>query len=291
LKKIVFIINKKSGVNRRKNLINTIEKNLNTQLFSYSIVYTNFPKHGIELANEAAKNGAHAVVAVGGDGSINDVAAGLLGTNTALGLIPMGSGNGFARSMGISLKVHKAIQVLNDFKIQNIDVGFANKKLFVSNAGVGFPALIVKMFAQKKIRGFYQYAKLALYKFWRYKNATYNVVVDGIQKQAEKAFFVSVSNAPQFGYGFTVAPGALVNDGKLDLVILKTFPLYILPILLIRFFIAKIDDSKYFVRYSCSTCSISNRVIDVFQTDGDDYPCKQNFECSIKPNALNVILP
>lgn len=127
-KHLVFIVNPKSGVDRTKSMQQAIDKRLDTEQFSYEIQHTEYAKHGTELAKEAAEKGAYAVVAVGGDGSVNDVVAGLKGTDTALAIIPKGSGNGMARTMEIPLKDTQAIDVINRGNTKMMDVGYANDK-------------------------------------------------------------------------------------------------------------------------------------------------------------------
>ena len=154
-KHLVFIINPKSGVERQKEIQQGIDDALDQQQYSYEILHTEFAKHGTGLAQAAAKNGAYAVVAVGGDGSVNDVVQGLLHTKTILAIIPKGSGNGMARTMGIPLNTHDAIKLINKGNIAAMDVGYANGRPFISNAGVAFDALISKKIRQERAARIY----------------------------------------------------------------------------------------------------------------------------------------
>ena len=147
MKHLVFIINPRSGRDRVKAIQAEIDNTLDHQQFSFEVQYTEYAKHGIELARDAAGKGAFAVVAVGGDGSVNDVVKGLLGSNTALAIIPKGSGNGMARTLGIPRDVKAAIDIINRGNTVQMDVGYANDIPFISNAGVAFDALISKKFA------------------------------------------------------------------------------------------------------------------------------------------------
>src|SRR5690606_14637698 len=148
---------------------------------------------GTELAKQAAAKGAYAVVAVGGDGSVNDIVAGLIGTDTALAIIPKGSGNGMARTMEIPLKEQEAIEVINRGNTTHIDIGFANDRPFISNAGVAFDALISKKFAKSTRRGFAIYSWLVTRYMWTYKEWDWDITIDG-EKFREKAFIISVAN-------------------------------------------------------------------------------------------------
>ncbi|HEY9176850.1 MAG TPA: acylglycerol kinase family protein, partial [Flavipsychrobacter sp.] len=139
-KHLVFIINPKSGTDREKAIQQAIDTTLDQQQFTYEIQHTEYAKHGTKLAADAAASGAYAVVAVGGDGSVNDIVAGLAGTDAALAIIPKGSGNGMARSMSIPLKEREAIEVINRGNSIMMDLGYANDRPFISNAGVAFDA-------------------------------------------------------------------------------------------------------------------------------------------------------
>jgi len=141
-KKLRFIINPFSGIGQKKIVPKMLEKGLDAHRFEWDIVLTERAKHAIDISKEAVDLGYDAVIAVGGDGSINEVARNLIHTDTALGIIPGGSGNGVARSLNIPLNVQKAIGVINDFKTLKIDTGQLNDHPFVGVAGIGFDALI-----------------------------------------------------------------------------------------------------------------------------------------------------
>src|SRR5579872_7257752 len=222
-KHVVFIINPKSGVKRQKEIKHGIEAHLDKGRYSYELLHTEFAKHGTVLAKEAARNGAHVVVAVGGDGSVNDVVQGLMGTDTLLAIIPKGSGNGMARTMGIPLDTHEAIKLINNGTVVNMDIGYANGRPFISNAGVAFDALISKKFAKSEKRGFWMYSWLVTKYLWLYKSWDWQITVDGKQF-TERAFMINVANGQQFGYNFKIAPMASFTDGVLELIIIRKFP-------------------------------------------------------------------
>ena len=198
-KHLVFIINPKSGVEREKAIQTAIDSKLDTDRFTYEILHTEYAKHGISLAKEAAERGVYAVVAVGGDGSVNDVVAGLLGSNTALAIIPKGSGNGMARTMSIPLNEHDAIDIINKGNSVMMDIGYANDRAFVSNAGVAFDALISKKFAKSVRRGFAIYSWLVTRYMWTYKEWQWNVrssrcgsVVDWLVADFARAYLLEL---------------------------------------------------------------------------------------------------
>lgn len=290
MKHIVFIINPKSGVERQKEIQKAIDAHLDKKQFSHELIYTQFAKHGTALAKEAAQNGAYAVVAVGGDGSVNDVVQGLLGTNTVLGIIPKGSGNGMARTMYIPLDVNEAIKVINKGNVAAMDVAYANDRPFISNAGVAFDALISKKFAKSERRGLIVYSWLVTKHLWLYKSWDWQIVVDG-KHLTERAFMVNVANGQQFGYNFRIAPMASFTDGVLDLIIVRKFPKILGGIIAMRAMTGKIAESSYVEHIRGKEIIISNPSLRLMQTDGDAHPCEHTIKFTIKQGAQKVIVP
>lgn len=289
-KHLVFIINPKSGVDRGKAIQSAIDSKLDMDNFSYEIVHTEYAKHGTELAREAAKHGTYAVVAVGGDGSVNDIVAGLIGTETALAIIPKGSGNGMARSMEIPLKEQEAIEVINRGNTIMIDIGFANERPFISNAGVAFDALISRKFAKSVRRGFAMYSWLVTKYLWRYKEWEWEITIDG-KKIKEKAFIISVANGKQFGYNFQIAPGADWTDGLFDIVIIKKFPKILGGLLVMRAMNGTITDSPFVKHYMGKDVVLYHPKLRLMQTDGDAHECENKIHFHIKKGLQKVIVP
>ena len=289
-KHIVFIINPKSGVERQKEIKNAIDEHLDKSVYSYEMLNTEFAKHGITLAKEAARNGAYAVAAVGGDGSVNDIVQGLAGTNTVLAIIPKGSGNGMARTMRIPLDSSEAIKVINKGNIVAMDVGFANGHPFISNAGVAFDALISKKFAKSERRGLMVYSWLVTKYMWLYRERDFKIVIDGKELNV-KAFMVNVANGKQFGYNFQIAPMASYTDGLLDLIIIRKFPKILGGTLVVRAMSGTIVKSPFVKHLTGKEITISNPVLKLMQTDGDAHPCENKIEFRIQKGAQKVLVP
>ena len=289
-KHIVFIINPKSGVERQKEIKQGIDTNLDMEQYSYEILNTEFAKHGTKLAREAAGNGAYAVVAVGGDGSVNDVVQGLTGTDTLLAIIPKGSGNGMARTMCIPLETNEAIKVINAGKTVKMDIGYANDSPFISNAGVAFDALISKKFAKSEKRGFWIYSWLVTKYMWLYKSWDWHITIDG-KEFTERAFMVNVANGQQFGYNFKIAPMASYTDGLLDLIIIRKFPKILGGLIATRAMNGSIVDSPYVEHIRGKEITISNPSLRLMQTDGDAHVCGPSITFRIEHGAQRVIAP
>lgn len=289
-KHLVFIINPKSGVEREKAIQQAIDEQLDVNKFSYEIDHTEYAKHGTKLAAEAAARGAYAVVAVGGDGSVNDIVAGLIGTDTALAIIPKGSGNGMARSLSIPLKEQEAIAVINKGNTIMMDIGYANDRPFISNAGVAFDALISKKFAKSVRRGFAIYSWLVTRYMWTYKEWDWDITIDG-KKIKEKAFIISVANGKQFGYNFKIAPDANWTDGLLDIIIIRKFPKILGGILVMRAMKGTITESCYVDHYRGKEITLSHPELKLMQTDGDAHDCGNTIHFRVEKGLQKVIVP
>jgi YegS/Rv2252/BmrU family lipid kinase len=289
-KHIVFIVNPKSGVERQKEIDLAVSGHLDNKHFSYEILITQYAKHGTTLAQQAAIAGAYAVVAVGGDGSVNDIAHGLAGTGCILGIIPKGSGNGLARTIGLPLDVAQAVQVINRDKVAAIDVGYANDKMFISNAGVAFDALISRKFAKSEKRGLMVYSWLVTKYLWRYKTWNFGITIDG-KKVDENAFMVIVANGTQFGYNFRIAPMADYTDGLLDLIIIRKFPKILGGIIAFRAMTGTIGKSTYVKSFKGREIKVTHPALNLMQTDGDAHPCSNSIDFRILQGAQRVFVP
>ena len=289
-KHLVFIVNPRSGTDRVKAIQNAVDARLDKAQYTYELSYTERAKHGIELAKNAAEKGAFAVVAVGGDGSVNDVMAGLINTKTALAIIPKGSGNGFARTVGLPLNDEGCIDIINKSKVEIIDIGYANERPFISNAGVGFDALISKRFTESKTRGLSAYSWLVTRNLWQYKEWDFQITIDG-ERITEKAFLINIANGQQFGYNFKIAPNASYTDGLFDIVIIRKFPKMLGGRLIWRAMKGDITKSPYVRHYHGKEITIAHPELQLMQTDGDAHPCGNHITFRIVPGALGVLVP
>ena len=224
-KKTVFIVNPVSGIGRQKKIEALIKDNLDHDLIEPTVRYTEHIHHGTELAREAVEQGFDCVVAVGGDGSVNDVANGIKDSGVPMGIIPCGSGNGLARTLKIPLSPAPAIRLLNQLNEKTIDSIVVNDShLVVNAAGVGFDAYIARLMKAAKTRGFAAYTNLILREYASYKSNDFRITIDD-RTLERKAWFIAVANGSQFGYNLTVAPHASLTDGLIDISIIDKIPL------------------------------------------------------------------
>ena len=243
--KTLIVVNPISGVGRQKRIEALLSQNLNRDLFDYQIRYTEYIHHGREIAREAADKGYDCVVAVGGDGSVNDVAQGIKDSSVRLGIIPCGSGNGLARSLKIPLQPWLAIRVLNQQYEQTIDSIVINDRFVCVNAaGCGYDAYIARMMQAAKTRGLAAYTNLILREYDRYRCSDYHLVING-HDYYRNAWFIAVANSQQFGYNLAVAPKAKLDDGLIDISIIDKVPLDHVPITAPLAFTNHLDPSQH----------------------------------------------
>lgn len=283
--KIVFIVNPNSGVSKKKRIIKQLETELDDR-FSYEIKQTERPAHATDLAKKAVEEGAIAVVAIGGDGTVNEVAKGLIHTQTALGVIPAGSGNGFARHLKIPMQVSAAIKKINAFQKRIIDSATINGEAFLATAGLGFDAHVGWKFANFGHRGFFSYMQVTTNEFFRFKPRTYELEVDGVEMETS-AFLINIANAGQYGNNAWIAPSASISDGKLNLCILEKFPHYEAPEIIFRLFSKQIEQSKYYRVIRAKEVRIKKP--ERFHLDGEPRECMEDIVIRVVPKSLEVI--
>jgi len=288
-KRIRFIINPISGTRDKYYLESFFINYINHRNISYDIVYTEYGGHGCILAKEAVDKNYDAVVAIGGDGTINDVAQGLINTDTALGIIPNGSGNGLGRCLRIPLSIKRAIDIINTFHAVDIDTARINGLFFVSIAGVGFDAQVAEDFAQSKTRGFFAYFSIIVNKYFKYKPKTYRLTYDG-KTHEKKAMMISFANSNQYGFNTIIAPQAKVNDGLIDVCIIEKIPLIEAPFMSLLLFLRRIDASKNIEIIKTSEIKITQNKKRIGHVDGDAVLFDKEIEVKVFPKSLKVLV-
>ena len=221
-KKIVFIVNPISGTQNKRYILKLLPEKLNSELFDWHIAKTEYAGHATLLAKEYSTQDYHAIIAIGGDGTVNEIARSLVHTNVALGIIPCGSGNGLARHLHIPMDPVGAIKVINRFIAKDVDYGKINEIPFFCTCGVGFDAFVSSKFANAGRRGLLTYLENTLREGLKYKPDTYEIEVEG-ETRKYKAFLIACANASQYGNNAFIAPQASMSDGMLDVTIMEPF--------------------------------------------------------------------
>lgn len=216
----LLLINPISGTRNKKDICDMTHARLKEAGITLEIVRTQHKGHGAELAREAADRGVDIVIAAGGDGTVNEVASVLMHTDTALGIIPCGSGNGLARTLGISMDFDRAIETVAHCQPYSIDCGVAEGMPFFCTFGVGFDAAVTEKFSAGKRRGKMQYVRSALLEYLNFSPDHYAIEIDG-EVYTEEAFQIAVCNTSQYGNNAYIAPRASLSDGLLDVIVIR----------------------------------------------------------------------
>jgi diacylglycerol kinase (ATP) len=287
-RKALFIINPIAGGKSKEHVPQLIQQHLDKATIESTIVFTEEAGHAHWLAKEASKT-YQSIIAVGGDGTVNEVASAVVGTQAALGILPFGSGNGLSRFLSIPMSTAKAIQNINHNNLELIDAGQMNGQWFFNMAGMGFDAHISQVFAQKTKRGFITYFKSALQEIINYKSQSYHIEIDGIKYERE-AFMLSFANSSQYGNNAHVSPRASVQDGLLDVCVIKPFPLYRFPEMGLRMFTKTADSSKYVEIIRGKKIQITRNAAGPAHIDGEPQTISASTEIKVVPLSLKVIV-
>ncbi len=289
-KQIIFIVNPISGTRDKEYIQQLIHTELSTELYEYSIRKTEYAGHASEIARQASQDGVDIVVAVGGDGTINETARALVHTQTALGIIPCGSGNGLARHLHIPINARGAIQVLNKGLERQIDYGLIDGHPFFCTCGVGFDAFVSLKFASSGKRGLASYLENTLHESLTYRPETYEIENDkGTARY--KAFLIACANASQYGNNAYIAPQASLSDGMMDITILEPFTVLDIPSLSFQLFHKTIDQNSRIKTLREKKVTIHRAQEGVFHYDGDPIMGGKDLVVEIVPQGLKVIAP
>ena len=290
--RILFIINPISGVFKKEGIPERIAKYLDYVKYDFTINYTQYPGHATEMAHEAVEEGYSVVVAVGGDGSVNEVARGLLGTDVAWGVIPFGSGNGMAGHLKLPIRnAKKAIEVLNTGKVTKIDAVKTNYGYFFSVGGFGFDAHAARRFRSQVMRGFFSYFLASVREiFYHFRPEHAKIQIDDTELEREVYLFTAF-NSSQYGYKLGVFPTTSMHDGRLDVILVRSFPLTRLFKIFLAIFLKRPDLVPEAESFRAKKIKIYASPKRVYQFDGDHFITHEDVEMEIVPNALNIIVP
>ena len=289
-KKIIAIINPISGTRPKTHIPTLIKEQINPNKFEVEILYTEYAGHATQIAHKAEEEGIDYVLAIGGDGTINETAKALIHTPTVLGIIPLGSGNGLARHLGISLDAAKAIAVVNEEKVISIDYCKANEHIFFCTAGLGFDALISKKFAEDKHRGSLTYIKNVLTEYLKYQPQSYRIVCEEGELQ-EKAFLIACANASQYGNNAFIAPGANMQDGLMDITILRPFNHLEGPQLALQLFTKQITRNSKILSLRSKSFKIILEKEQIMHVDGEPISMGNEISMQTIHAGLKILVP
>lgn len=285
-KSILFIVNPISGGIKLTNINESISQHIDHQRFNWKVFETQKGGDATLKANKEKSN-YDIICAIGGDGTINEVAQCLIGTQTAFAVIPKGSGNGFSNHFKIPKNMGGAIEIINRHQSKTIDTGLLDGKPFLSVAGIGFDAVVAKAFDTFGTRGYLSYIRLTIKHYISYKPQVYHIKTD-TSTFTERALLITIANSSQFGNDITIAPTAEISDGRLKLVLLKPFRWWQIPALFISLKRNKIHQSKH-----CKTMDVKNLTIEsedrIAHLDGEPTNIGATTSISVRASSLKMI--
>lgn len=289
MKRIVFIINPNAGTGNKTVVEQAIAEHLDRTIYDGVIRMTEYAGHAVEIAREEAERGADVVVAVGGDGTVNEVGRALVHTQTALGILPCGSGNGLARHLRIPMEVAEAVALLNEGCVKALDYGVMNGQPFFCTCGVGFDAFISMKFAEAGKRGLKTYMEKTLQDGLKYKPETYRIEIDG-ETEVQQAFLIACANASQYGNNAYIAPEASTRDGLMDVTILTPFTALESAQIVLQMFSRELPKNSHVRMFRTKGVKIIREKAGPAHIDGDPVMMGETLEVEIVPSALQVVV-
>lgn len=290
-KKVLFIINPVSGITKHKFWVDLAIKALH-ETYDFQVCHTKYAGHGNVLAKEAVASGTDIVVAVGGDGTVNEVASAVVGSKTSLAIFPMGSGNGLARELNIKTKIpHKSIDALKRNEPKPVDYGTVMGHPFFCTCGTGFDAEIARRISGSKIRGFLSYAYLCGKALFSYKHVNVTYSVEGGETITRPVFVLNAANIKQFGFGAQIAPLASVQDGLLDVTIVPPINFLQAMKLAIGMFTHTFHKMSPVETFKCTELTVTIPDDAPFHIDGDYIKhTTDTFTIKVVPGGINILV-
>ena len=288
-KKITFIMNPISGTVKKSGVARAIIDTIDHALYDYEIAETHYSGHAYEIACAARDNGHAAAVAVGGDGTVNEVGRAIVGSATALGIVPCGSGNGLARHLMLPMEPRRAVSVINRMAVHDLDYGLINSHPFFCTCGMGFDAFISMKFAEAGRRGPVTYLENILREGARYKPETYEIS-DETGTSQRRAFLISCANASQYGNNAYIAPQASMSDGLLDVTIMEPFDIMEAPQLSIDMFNKTLDKNPNIHTFKTRSIHVHREAPGLIHYDGDPVMADADVDISIVGHGIKIIV-
>lgn len=289
-KHILAIINPVSGTGSKDKIPRLIENVINHDRNDVSIIMSEYQGHAYEVALQAVKDNFDIVVAIGGDGTVNEVGRALCGTDTALAIVPCGSGNGLARHLRLSMNANRALQVINNGVVGSFDYCTLNGKPFFCTCGMGFDAAVSYKFSNEGTRGFITYVKTTIKEFFKYTPQEYTIDIDG-QQMTEKAFVIACCNAAQYGNNAYIAPRATMQDGLIDVTVMHPFNLAHSPLIGARLFLRQLGHDHHVSIYRGKRIIIDREHDDIIHMDGDPMMMPARLVIENVNKGIKILVP
>lgn len=284
--KTLFLVNPRSGANRRRDVASLIRE---TCTWDHEIVPCGSIEELDGVIASAAARGIQVVFAVGGDGTVHEVAKRLIGTDLALGVLPTGSGNGFARHLGMPTRLRAALRACRSLRVVTIDTATVNGIPFINMMGIGFDAWVADAFANAGTRGMTTYLRVGLRGFARYEPEEVALTIEGAASQ-RRAFVITIANGSQYGNNARIAPQASMRDGILDVILIERPSLLRIPMLAVRLFAGTLDRGRGVTTLRGRSISIRRAAPGTAHLDGEPVVLPASLTIEIVPRSLRVIV-
>ncbi|MFZ5971931.1 MAG: diacylglycerol/lipid kinase family protein [Bacteroidota bacterium] len=290
MKKVLFIINKFSGAGFRESLEGRIIDYCARQGWECTLEFTRQRGHAVELAQQGVAEQVSLVVATGGDGTVNEVARGMVNTHIPMAILPKGSGNGLARHLGLPVSFQQALQQLHLLQPRAIDTMQVNGHLSINVSGIGFDGHIANLFGNDGRRGLANYTRLTLREFVRFQEFESEITLVDCVIQSRQ-FLIALANSSQFGNNARIAPLASVCDQQFDLSLVKKVPLHHALGFARNMFAGRLDRSRFVTLHKATKATIRLQRPMAFHVDGEPLPAASQFEVQVNPLSLLVCVP
>lgn len=295
-RKIIYLINPISGTSKKEGLRKLIERETTAQGIPFEILSTNADGDYDLLKDKILREGITDVVVTGGDGTVNQVTSALRGISIRIGIIPVGSGNGLARTAGIPTRPQEALALIFTGKTQKVDAFLINNQYACTLSGIGFDAQVAHDFATKASRGLVTYTQQSIINFFKAHPYQFEVIIDGFSFFTD-AFFISIANSNQFGNNFTIAPQANLHDGLLDIVIVQKMNKAKLPFVMLKHIrsnnkIQELVESmsqKNIIYFQTTSLIIRNLKYAPLHIDGEPRETAEEFAIEILKDCFELI--
>lgn len=288
-KRILYIVNPISGTQRKQGFEQLAASLTDCSLYEAEFVRTEYAGHATELTKQAVADGVDVVVAVGGDGTVNEVASALVHSRTALGIVPCGSGNGLARHLHLPMSPAEAIGILNLCVIREFDYGTINGRPFFCTCGIGFDAFISQKFAESGRRGVLTYVENTLREGLLYRPQTYSIE-NPQGTETCKAFLIACANASQYGNEAKIAPQASMSDGLLDVVVMEPFNALDAPQVALQLFTGRLPENSHVHTFQTNRLRISREAAGVAHCDGDPFLTGKVIDVRLQHKAFRAVV-
>jgi len=288
MEKICFIINPKAGYQSYSEVIKKIKEKLDSKKYKYEIKLSKNRSDIPKITKKGLKNKVDFFVAVGGDGTVNEICQELIHSNKKIGVIPMGSGNGLAFELGINKDIDKSINIINTGSYKKIDSISINDRFSFNIAGIGYDALISKYFANEKKRGILKYMFLAIFSLKKYKPEEYTILFNQSEFKITP-FTIAICNSKQYGNNFHICPEAIIDDGKINVCLIKKKSFFDLIELTWRFYFGNINKSKLYKSYITEELIIKSKKNILMHLDGESIEFKKKIKIQIIPKSINFV--